>query len=45
MRLALARWLLRSQLRSFERKIQPSRFDPVLSARIDRVRAALEALG
>ena len=36
--------LLRLELRRLERCIRPARFDPDVSSRIDRVRAALEAL-
>jgi len=36
--------LLRLNLHRLDRRIQTNRFDPELSAQIDRVRAALEAL-
>ncbi len=45
LRLRVVRALLRAERRTLERQIQPGHFDLQLSARIDRVIAALEALG
>ncbi len=42
--LKLVRGLLRYELRRLERRIFSASFDSELSAQIDRVRAALEAL-
>jgi hypothetical protein len=42
--LRLARWLLRRRKRRLERRLDGP-FDPVVSAELDRIVAALEALG